>query len=42
MAAEHAKAEGLKKEHFAAPMQRLLDAGAIRNESFGPPSRKVS
>jgi len=32
-------AEGIRKEAFGKSMQRLLDNGQVRIESFGPPSR---
>jgi RecA-family ATPase len=38
--ARHDMAEGVKGEAFAKSMQRLLDAGRIRIETSGPPSRQ--
>lgn len=39
---KHDLAVGWRKEQLAAAMQRLLDAGRIKNESYGPPSRQRS
>lgn len=40
--AKHQDAAGLSSQHFASAMQRLLDGGTIRIETFGPPSRQRS
>jgi hypothetical protein len=40
--AKHTKADGVTKADFIAAMQRLLDAGHIRIEEIGPPSRRTS
>ena len=40
--AEHPKAAGIGKKHFAAAMQRHLAAGRIKIETFGPPSTTIS
>lgn len=40
--AEHPQANGTAGTIFAAAMQRLLDAGTIRIESYGRPSRPYS
>jgi RecA-family ATPase len=38
--AENPSAEGVRKKQFEAAMERLLFAGRIRIEPFGPPSRQ--
>jgi hypothetical protein len=38
--AKHPKAKGFTKRQLEAAMQRLLDAGRIKNLPFGPPSRQ--
>jgi hypothetical protein len=38
--AEHADAKGYTKAKMAEAMQRLLDAGVLRAETSGPPSRR--
>jgi len=38
--AKEADAEGVDKSELERAMRRLLDAGAIVNEEFGPPSRR--
>ena len=40
--AKHRDANGTGKATFAAAMQRLLDAGTIRVETYGRPSRPYS
>jgi RecA-family ATPase len=40
--AAHPKSPGVKKTAFEAAMNRLLSAGLIRVEAFGPPSRMRS
>jgi hypothetical protein len=42
MFAAQDEAKGTAKRALASAMQRLLDAGIIRNEAFGPPSRRRS
>lgn len=37
--AEHIKSGGLSNHDFRAAMERLLNAGKIRSEEFGPPSK---
>jgi hypothetical protein len=38
--AEHADAKGYTKQKMAQAMQLLLDAGILRVETNGPPSRR--
>lgn len=38
--ADHPDAKGYTKQKMAQAMQRLLDAGVLRVESSGPPSRR--
>jgi hypothetical protein len=38
--AEHPDAKGYTKQKMAEAMQRLLDAGELRVETNGPPSRR--